>query len=332
MRAPVTPGNVDENGNVLFLDEGRLRRKERPGKKVYRAYSDPFGLLNTFVNAVAIRRWNYWIVHYGFKYLRRAIDILGRSGPITSKIMKYMAMLEPESRTYITGNVYNLNVDLTDLTEKVTLPIELVKETVERAGYVAGMKQCFCRDGYSCSDYPHDLGCLFMNGSGRTVVKHGLARKLSKREALDRIDQAARLGLVCQALWVQAERFLWGLASDQMNELLEICFCCPCCCAGLSLCSAADRSVKQRFHPTGWTAVCDRGDCTGCRTCARDCPQDAIAFRASDGKQVIDQEVCMGCGICKMRCPEGAIKIKQTMPMRKNLHACFLEEGRIDLK
>jgi Pyruvate/2-oxoacid:ferredoxin oxidoreductase delta subunit len=117
-----------------------------------------------------------------------------------------------------------------------------------------------------------------------------------------------------------------------MNELLEICFCCPCCCAGLSLCLAGDRGVKSRFAPSGWTAVCDREACVGCRSCAPHCPQKAISFRESDGKQVIDQEVCMGCGICKMRCSSGAIKIKQTMPMRESMHAYFLEEGRLDLK
>ena len=330
--AAATSGNVDEKGTVLFLDEDRMRRKEKPGKKIYRPWSDPFGILDALVKAVAIRKWNYRVIHYGFPYLRKIIDLFGRLGPFWSRIFKYMAMLAPESKAYITGTVYNLNVDLEEQARNVTLPIDFVREAVRNAEYVAGMNKCFCRDGYDCGDYPHDLGCLFLNGSGRAVVEHGIAAELTREQALERIDRAAELGLVCQALWVQVERFLWGLTSDKMNELLEICFCCPCCCAGLSLCVAGDRSIKQRFAPSGWTAVCDREACDGCRSCAPHCPQEAISFRESDGKQVIDQEVCMGCGICKTRCEAGAISIKQTMPMRESLHAYFLEEGRLDLK
>jgi ferredoxin len=164
------------------------------------------------------------------------------------------------------------------------------------------------------------------------VVRHGIATQLSKEQALERIDLAAGLGLVCQALWVQVERFLWGLSGEMMNELLEICFCCPCCCAGLNLCLAGDRGIKSMFTPSGWTAVCDRDLCDGCGRCAPRCPQGAISFRPDDGKQVIDQETCMGCGICRALCPNGAIKIKQTMPMRESLHAYFLEEGRLPLR
>ncbi len=324
--------NIDERGNVLFLDEGRLRRKERRGKKVYRARSGPFGIIDALAGAMAIRRWNYWVIHYGFPYLRKTIDLLGRSGPLRSRAMKGMAMLAPESKAYTTGIVCNLNVDLGEQAESVTLPIDLVREAVLKADFIAGMNRCFCRDGYGCTGYPHDLGCLFLNGSGRVVVEHGLATQFTREQALARVDRAARLGLVCQALWVQAERFLWGLSADEMNELLEICFCCPCCCAGLNLCLAGDRSVKRMFSPSGWTAVCDRELCEGCRSCAPLCPQQAISFREGDGKQVIDQETCMGCGICKTRCPNGAISIKQTMPMRESLHAYFLEEGRLELK
>lgn len=325
-------GNIDENGNVLFLDAQRLRRKERPNKRVYKAKSDPFGLLDRFANAVALRRWNYFLVERGFKTLRRGIALLAKVPGALRYYVKLTTLFAPESRTYTQGHVYNLNVDLEDDVQNVTLPIDFVREAVLNAEYIGGMKSCFCRDGFGCKEYPHDIGCLFLNGSGRAVVDHGLAVEFTKEEALARIDKGAELGLVCQALWVQVERFLWGLKTEKMNELLEICFCCPCCCAGLNLVAAGDRSIRQRFAPSGWTAVCDRSLCTGCRECADHCPQDAISFRESDGKQVIDQETCMGCGLCKARCPEGAILIKQTMPMRDNMHAYFLEEGRLDLK
>ena len=47
---------------------------------------------------------------------------------------------------------------------------------------------------------------------------------------------------------------------------------------------------------------------------------------------IIDQELCVGCGVCKARCGVGAIKIKQTMPMRKDLREYFMKDYNLDLK
>jgi len=80
--------------------------------------------------------------------------------------------------------------------------------------------------------------------------------------------------------------------------------------------------------------VPDRTKCTGCGLCQETrngCPVEAISF-GEDGKVVINQELCVGCGICKTRCPSDVIKIKQTMPMREDLHAYFLKDYNIDLK
>ena len=51
-----------------------------------------------------------------------------------------------------------------------------------------------------------------------------------------------------------------------------------------------------------------------------------------EGKVVINQELCVGCGICKNRCPQEVISIKQTMPMRKDLHEYFAKDYNLDLK
>lgn len=113
---------------------------------------------------------------------------------------------------------------------------------------------------------------------------------------------------------------------------MEICFCCPCCCVGMNLSRNAPRSIKSRFHSVGWTAVPDLTACTGCRSCEKvRCPQDAISF-APDGKVIINQEQCVGCGICKDKCAEGAIRIKQTFPMRDDMHEYFVKDFSLDVK
>ena len=148
------------------------------------------------------------------------------------------------------------------------------------------------------------------------------------------MDKAAELGLMAQAVWVEVEQFLWGLRNDQMDKFLEICFCCPCCCIAMRLARNATPAERHRFHPSGWTAVPDRTKCIGCKNCVsgpNGCPVEAIGF-GEDGKVTINQELCVGCGICKSRCNLDVIKIKQTMPMRENLHEYYLKDYNLDLK
>lgn len=48
----------------------------------------------------------------------------------------------------------------------------------------------------------------------------------------------------------------------------------------------------------------DRDKCTGCTTCLRHCPTEAIRIR--DSRAVIDQERCIDCGECIRVCPHKA--------------------------
>lgn len=97
-------------------------------------------------------------------------------------------------------------------------------------------------------------------------------------------------------------------------------------------CKNTTRDVRDRFTPSGFTATIDHGKCIGCKKCAETmCPQNALQFRAEDSKAVVNQETCFGCGYCKPACPTGAIRIKQTMPLREDMHEHFLKEARLDL-
>ena len=50
-------------------------------------------------------------------------------------------------------------------------------------------------------------------------------------------------------------------------------------------------------------------DCTGCRRCARDCPQNAIS---GDKKELhsIDQDLCNRCGLCRITCRFNAVVVE----------------------
>jgi len=325
--------NIDEQGNVLFLDEERLNRKE-VGFPPFKNHPNGLGIYNFIKEHVIYMRKSIWPL--ALKLYRFFIKYSAwmKEGGWKGELFKRGIMIAPVMESHTSTVVMPLNVDLTDQGEKVVVPMDLIKESLKNIDYIAGMDTCLCREANDCEDYPKDIACLFFGDGGRTVVKHGLAKELTYEEACARVDKAAEYGLMGQAVWIEVEQMLWGIRNDEMDKFLEICFCCPCCCIAMRLARNAQPEDRVRFHPSGWTAVPDRTKCTGCGLCQETrngCPVEAISF-GEDGKVIINQELCVGCGICKNRCPEEAIKIKQTMPMRADLHEYFLKDYNLDLK
>ena len=344
--------NIDEKGNVLFLDEERLARKN-VGFPPFKNHKNGLGIYNfikTRLLAMNDKRWPMALKLYHF-FIRFSIWM--KKGGMKAYLYKKMIMLHPDREAHTSTIIMPLNVDadekmppcgdgskvmeldldVTDKGEKVVLPIDFIKESLKKMKYISGMKTCLCREANDCEDYPVDVACLFMGEPAKTVVKNGLAVPLTYEEACARVDLAAKHGLVGQAVWIEVEQMLWGVRNDEMDQFLEICFCCPCCCIAMRLARNATSKERHRFQPAGWTAVADRTSCTGCGLCIKGehgCPVEAIKL-GEDGKVVIDQESCVGCGICKTRCPADVIKIKQTMPMRGDIKEYFKESYNIEL-
>ncbi len=60
--------------------------------------------------------------------------------------------------------------------------------------------------------------------------------------------------------------------------------------------------MQQYTH----SVLLDEGKCTGCTTCLKHCPTEAIRIR--DGHAVIDPDRCIDCGECIRNCPHKAKK------------------------
>ena len=250
--------NVDNEGNVLYLDQALLDRKE-VGFPPYKNRPDGLGIYN-------------WIL----------------------KNILYMS----KKRWPLALRLYHLFVKYSVWMKKGGWKARLYKE------------------------------------AARIVVEHQLGRRFSCEEACARVDEAAAAGLMGQAVWIEVEQMLWGVPNDLMDRFLEICFCCPCCCITMKLARNATEKERHRFHPSGWTAVANTTKCAGCGDCLRGpngCPVEALSLDENN-RIHIDQERCVGCGICRSRCQHDVISIKQTMPMRKDLHEYFLKEYNLDIK
>lgn len=55
---PASYDNIDEQGNVLYLDEERLLRKEKPNKPLWKNAKRGLGIKDFVVTHTSARQWN----------------------------------------------------------------------------------------------------------------------------------------------------------------------------------------------------------------------------------------------------------------------------------
>jgi len=334
IESPMGRMNVDRNGNVLFLDEERLNRKEQPDKPVRRNRPRGLGVKDLLVSCVGAKPVNYGLFTAAFRLLVRCMKRFLRRPGIGRNLFRRVMMVGPvdEPSGYTKGVWLPLDVDLSDHSGSERVPWDLLEQAIRSSTYIGGLNRCICRETFGCSDFPHDMACMFFGRSGEVVVKNGIAERLTPEQALERVARAKGLGLNAEAVHVELEQYVWGLKNQDMEQFLEVCFCCPCCCVAMKFCREGTRDIKDRWTPSGWTATIDQDACIACGSCAPACPQECIGFD-EDGVASIDQEHCMGCGYCVAACPASdCIRIRQTMPMRDSIHDYFLAEDGFDLK
>ena len=153
------------------------------------------------------------------------------------------------------------------------------------------------------------------------VIDRGLARKLTKEDALDVIKITEQAGLV-------------HFVDNSEGEIKHNCNCCGCACWNVG-------NIKRRKIPpdslmeTYFIRRTEHDNCSGCGECAKICPVQAVEME--DDIPVVDEKWCIGCGVCAVACPTDAITIgfredKSISPPAvgfEELHNMILEERRI---
>jgi ferredoxin len=161
---------------------------------------------------------------------------------------------------------------------------------------------CFCRQwrkfmGEPCRFGHDDESCIVLGSLTRYVVDYGIARYISKEEALAVVKEAQMKGAVHQ---VYHER------EDLRLPEIAICNCCWDCCGIIG--SYNRGLLPMRVRSYYLAGIADESACTGCGMCVKFCPVRAVMV--VNKKAQIDPDKCIGCGQCQLRCPEGLIALR----------------------
>jgi Fe-S-cluster-containing hydrogenase component 2 len=179
---------------------------------------------------------------------------------------------------------------------QAVFPVQLIEQVITNAKRIA-VAHCPCRVSYQLlgrgCEHPTEV-CMKFDELADFVIDKGLARELTKEEALDVIRITEEAGLV-------------HFVDNADGEIKHNCNCCGCACWNVG-------NIRRRKIPrdsimaTYFMRETNSNECSGCGECATICPVEAV--RMEDGVPIIDCDWCIGCGVCATVCPTDAVFLK----------------------
>jgi ferredoxin len=182
-----------------------------------------------------------------------------------------------------------------DIKMQAVFPLHLMETVVQKARTFA-VAHCPCRmvhgmNGGKCS-HPLDV-CLKFDDMADYVLELGLARHISREEALEIIRKSEDAGLV-------------HFVDNAESKIQHNCNCCGCACWNVGSIRRR-RITRDTLMATYFIRETDKEACTGCGACAEICPVAAV--KMIDQEPVVDTDWCIGCGVCGSVCPTDAARV-----------------------
>ncbi|MBD3352479.1 MAG: 4Fe-4S dicluster domain-containing protein [Candidatus Lokiarchaeota archaeon] len=272
------------------------------GNKMY--YSIAFIVIGIF--EYRVDRWNKQLAEDFQQYLQEGF----LEEVIESKPSQLRTIPNKESLKTIEINESIEN-------EKKVIPFDDVEKLIENASNTISLANCVCRQekdilGEGC-DHPKET-CLQFGGAAHYYIDNGMARQITKEEALEVLRKAQDIGLVIQPTNTQRPT--------------AICCCCGCSCGILS--NARKLEKPAQFFTTNYFAEVSDDLCVGCGTCEDRCPMLAVKLNDENVAEV-NLDRCIGCGVCVPKCPSDAIHLiqKDVKIPPKNMLQLYQEIGKI---
>ena len=175
-----------------------------------------------------------------------------------------------------------------------------IREIVDRAKDRIMIAECICRVGKGLVGQPCRLTdrrevCMGFRDFHDIYMRNGWGRPISKKEALNILDQNEKEGLILMPATMQEPQF--------------VCSCCGCCCGMLSYQKHLPRPVD--FWSTSYHADVNVASCVHCGACVSRCQVGAVGLTGPGGSAKIDLGRCIGCGLCVPTCPSGAMRLRK---------------------
>jgi NAD-dependent dihydropyrimidine dehydrogenase PreA subunit len=186
--------------------------------------------------------------------------------------------------------------------QNTVLDVDSARKIFEDAELITVLP-CACRvqarrngRGADCPA-PETSVCMQTNAFAKAVISRGLGEKITKEEALKRVEEAEEAGLV-------------HMVRNNVKKDMFMCNCCSCCCTGLYMVN--ETGYRDGVAPSRFRVKLNEDACTGCGICEDRCQFHAISV---NGVAAVDIDKCFGCGNCVITCADEALILEEVRPV-----------------